>query len=549
MNYLKKLVILFSIICVAKIILSAIIPSPTMFGDEYVYAKLARSFFLNGEFSVHGELVNYYPPLYPMIISLAYAAKDMQIIYFLMKIINVLISSLIIFPAFYLAKEKLGENNSILAAVLVSVFPANFAFSQFIMSENLFYPLFLASFYFLYKAFKEQKSVWSVPAGILIGLTILTRMMGLLLLVLAAILLAYNIFKKVNLNKNILWVFALPIFIYGLWFLRNIFIFGVVQEGVLGSYGSILRTNLLIPSLLIWLCIYFAYFFLATGSILPLAFFSSKEKNQLWLITAILLVITIVFLAERAAVGGIKAQTLLTWLTGRPFGRYADLAIAPLIICGFVALKQKIYAKSYSILLFSALTMVAASQLVFFSLFPANNISLTAFGIMSYLLEKLNSGMILSSIFFTFVCLTLLFASYFILTKRLFTARKIALFVLLFFLATGTAAYAVNYYNASNYWHNTEQSRLGFWFNDFDKGQSKILFDIRDCSGKEIKDPDLLCSIGNHASMTGFWINNEIIVVDPTINTFNSKYIISKHDLEFEKVKEFSNNIYVYEVT
>ena len=59
--------------------------------------KLARSFFFDFNFMVHGVDANIYPPLYPIILSISYLFNDMTAVYLFMKIINVLISSLI-FP-------------------------------------------------------------------------------------------------------------------------------------------------------------------------------------------------------------------------------------------------------------------------------------------------------------------------------------------------------------------------------------------------------------------------------------------------------------------
>ena len=174
-KYFKILIVIFLAIFLTKLVLAELVPSPTMFADEYVYSKLARSFFYHQEFSIHGIISNSYPPLYPMLLSIAYFAKDMPLVYFIMKLINSLISSLVIFPAYLLAKEKLSNKDSVLAAIIVSVFPANFVFSQFVMAENIFYFLFLSAFYFLYKSFYSQKLKYFILAGLLIALAVLAK--------------------------------------------------------------------------------------------------------------------------------------------------------------------------------------------------------------------------------------------------------------------------------------------------------------------------------------------------------------------------------------
>ena len=146
----KKIVLLYLLFVIVKITLSYFIPSISAFSDEYYYAKLARSFFFEQGFSIHGIKVMFYQPLYPIIISLSYIFKDMELVYFAMKAINAIVSTLVIIPSYLLAKEFLDDKKSILAAMLISLAPPMFSFSPYIMAENLFYPLFMFSFYFIY---------------------------------------------------------------------------------------------------------------------------------------------------------------------------------------------------------------------------------------------------------------------------------------------------------------------------------------------------------------------------------------------------------------
>ena len=111
MGWFKKLLFLYIILVVVKIALVSIISAPSNFADGYIYAKMARSFFYYQNFLVHGEFNYIYPPLYPIALSSSYIFKDMNLVYFSMKVINSLISSLIIIPAWLLGKEFLSRNN------------------------------------------------------------------------------------------------------------------------------------------------------------------------------------------------------------------------------------------------------------------------------------------------------------------------------------------------------------------------------------------------------------------------------------------------------
>src|SRR3990167_6087327 len=85
---IKFLVFLYFIIVIVKVIFSSFIPTISIFSDEYLYAKMARSFFYHGEFSIHGIPTSQYLPLYPIFLSVAYLFQDMQLVYLAMKVIN-----------------------------------------------------------------------------------------------------------------------------------------------------------------------------------------------------------------------------------------------------------------------------------------------------------------------------------------------------------------------------------------------------------------------------------------------------------------------------
>ncbi|MBS3134530.1 glycosyltransferase family 39 protein, partial [Candidatus Woesearchaeota archaeon] len=167
-----------------KIVLVSLIPAPSAFSDAYIYSKMAESFFSSGEFSIHGVHTSLYPPLYPIILSISYLFNDMTTVYWLMKVINVIISTLVFIPAYLLSKEFFNEKRSIIIGLLVSLLPGSFAFSGYIMAENLLYPLVLSAFYLIYKSFNEEGYKFDILAGIFIGLSFLTKVTSIMLLVL-----------------------------------------------------------------------------------------------------------------------------------------------------------------------------------------------------------------------------------------------------------------------------------------------------------------------------------------------------------------------------
>ena len=85
--------------------------------------------------------------------------------------------------------------------------------------------------------------------------------------------------------------------------------------------------------------------------------------------------------------------------------------------------------------------------------------------------------------------------------------------------------------------------QLGIWFNNYDKKQSTVLFDIRDTGEKIWKqNQEVLCD--PNACIMGFWINDKILIGHP--DEVKADYIISKHELNYPIIKE-QGGIYIYE--
>src|SRR3989344_4788126 len=250
---LKFVIILFLLIAAIKIILTFFVTSPTIFADEYFYSKMAQSYFNFREFSIHSEFTKAYPPLYSVI-----------------KIINAVISSMIIFPAYFFANEFLSSKKALLASILISVLPANMVFSSYVMSENLFYLLFLISLYFIYKSFKEDNLMFDAFAGISIGLTILTKYLGFALLIPVGALMLYNLItRKIPPKFALLGIAGL---IVSAWMFRNGHLFGFTIDGLLGTYirdGYPVTFTAL--SMFIWTIINFGIIVASTGFIFMLS--------------------------------------------------------------------------------------------------------------------------------------------------------------------------------------------------------------------------------------------------------------------------------------
>ena len=195
----KHLIILLLAITLFKIILSLFINSPHIVFDETAYSLQAHSIWFNHSHWIGGRVgvveFSQYPPLYSLLLS-PFSPLPAESFFHGALILNAILSTLAIIPAFYLSREYLTENKSLLIAFLVGIMPSAFIYSYTIMSENLYLPLFLASVYFMKKVADDDSFKHNLLAGIFISLSFLTRILALALVIAYVIEKLYLRLKK-----------------------------------------------------------------------------------------------------------------------------------------------------------------------------------------------------------------------------------------------------------------------------------------------------------------------------------------------------------------
>ncbi len=563
-----KLIIAFILIFILKSILSSFILAPSEFADGYIYAKAARSFFFNQELTIHEEIPLNYPPLYSIILSISYLFKNMNYVYLFMKMINAFISSLIVFPAFFLAREFLSNKKSFLFSILISFLPSNFSFSPYIMSENLFYPLFLTSIYFIYKSFKEEKLRYDIIASIFIALSYLTRVLSLVLLLVVGLLVIINIIKRsYNIKKLITksLAYIIPFILITIpWLIRNLLVFDEKKGFITNYYRTSFLTSINID-FFIWVLLYIGLITIASGVIFLFIylitikdFLKDKNLSLLSIISLLTLSILILVSAKYSSYGIIKSAWALFNIIGRPIGRYIDAVLPLIILLGFIGttfyrkIKDKIIITNIVLI---SIILIVSTRLIFFPLFPLNNMSLAWIGTLKYLIDlifynKQNLEITFSlASFIIFILLFLLIPIIISIAhyKRKLTIKNIFIFFIIFFLSVSLLNYGLTYYN-SRIWYEGEQMQLGLWFNEYDKKISNILIDERDCTGKILKEnQSTLCEPSKSATIIGFWLNDNIIIGDVS-NLDNTDFVITKHKMNLELVRETNSGIKIYKV-
>ena len=165
---------------------------PRVFGDELIYVSLAKAFASSGELAVRGTPTLDYSLLYPIMISPAYWLLDDGFAAFeTVKIMNAAVISVVAVPSYLLARKLVGRGWALGCATLAALTPAT-AYSALVMTESLFYPLFVFFVYALVSALERPTTARQLAAvGVLVTLfAVRQQAVALALAVVAAVLLA-----------------------------------------------------------------------------------------------------------------------------------------------------------------------------------------------------------------------------------------------------------------------------------------------------------------------------------------------------------------------
>jgi hypothetical protein len=118
--------------------------APWIFVDELIYSELAKSFAAHGHFLLRGEPAGTsYGFVYPVLIAPAWRIfSSVPQAYAAAKAIDSVVMSLAAVPAYFLARRVLSQPYALAAAALSVAIPS-MIYTGTLMTENVFYPVFL----------------------------------------------------------------------------------------------------------------------------------------------------------------------------------------------------------------------------------------------------------------------------------------------------------------------------------------------------------------------------------------------------------------------
>jgi len=554
------LLLLYALSVFVKFFLSFQIPSPYLFYDELVYSKMAHSFISTLQFIFQDRPTGQFPPLYPMTISPFFLLPNMEISYVAIKFMNALFSSLVIFPVWMLGRQFLEKKYVLILIIFVLISPVNI-YSSLIMSENLFYPLFIFSIFFIYESYIQKNLKFDFLCGVCIGLCFLTKTIGLVLFgafVIVGLFYSHQYFRQtfaseknkvlkplnlVTIEKILEILPYFPIidrwkvfFFTGVtifpWIIRNGMIFGFSWKSVLG-YENQIQKYVSIPitfeSFLHIILFHLDYILIGSGFILFFSFIyislcsfidydSSQNDNNI----KSLIIITwssMLFLILMASYHVIISISSIEGYY-RLQGRYISPVIPLLLLLGIIGL-IKIHTHINTPGKTINLKMVIASGLTFFLLiiaFPIEFVNAQANTSGPHLLflkyfQILNISNI-STIFlisFSMLFLIILFL------KRILKINSLMIVLSLFLISMTYIAYDENI--RMSHWIDDEND-IAQWFYKNENNRGLIVIENQ--------------TVPMYGSIS-FWVNNTII-------NKNMKLIKSKSDF-FVSQKKYNKTL------
>jgi len=332
--------------------------------DEVHYSLLAKNIADFADLSLFIEFSSI-PPMYSLVIAPAYLIDNMHLTVIFVKLINVILMFLGLFPIYLIGKEIFKKNKKYLVYVMFLLLLMPFFFWNFtLMSENLFFLFFQWCMYFLYKYSNTFRLRNLIFYSILIGLCLLTKVSGFLLLPYFAIaaclprfLESGTIMKKLKRLPSPLFItLFIPLLMSFLWVLIKSFITNSTHSMIgnfyhafffSGAYGSYDFS-----SLFSWFVKYAGFYILEFGIlllILPVVLFililmrKVEDKKIINLCLSSMILFVGFFIGVWLSMGILQA---------RQTSRYTFHIVPFLIILSFYLLSNKsLLARSKKILL------------------------------------------------------------------------------------------------------------------------------------------------------------------------------------------------------
>ncbi|MDO5423187.1 MAG: glycosyltransferase family 39 protein [Eubacteriales bacterium] len=185
--------------------------------DEYNYEYMSWQLVQSGIYtSAH------YPFLYPLALTPAHLFGENS--YLVMKILNAVYSSFVPVVTYKICRLYVEEKPSLVCAVFSMVIPFQYILTMCLMSENIYFPLFLLAIYLTLKPY-QKKWQEDVAIAVSLGVLMLTRHITVSIIPVFAV-----VWIMKQLNKEETWgkifargfgIVAMILVVYSPWFISK----------------------------------------------------------------------------------------------------------------------------------------------------------------------------------------------------------------------------------------------------------------------------------------------------------------------------------------
>lgn len=172
--------LVFGASCVFQFLQARGHESPTVFNDELLYAKLSQAIAAGHGLAIRGEHYAFPAPIAPLLQAPAWLFGSMTDGYAAAKVVNAIVMSAAVFPAYWLASRYVRRSFALVVAAATVATPA-MVYHAYLMSEAAAYPVFVLTVAVLVRAAAEPSRRLGLAVPAVCVLAVGTRVQFLVL--------------------------------------------------------------------------------------------------------------------------------------------------------------------------------------------------------------------------------------------------------------------------------------------------------------------------------------------------------------------------------
>lgn len=211
------LIIYLMFFCLFRILLAIKNGYAVMFGDEISYWQISQSLFEQGKALIRNVPVDLFSCFYSWSISWVHLFQNYDVQYLAAYTMNALMMSSFLIPFYLLCCRMFKQNGqALILTILVSMMP-EFSYNARIITENLFFPISMWTFYCAYRVFESESTDYrkAILLGLLSFLCFGTRSAGIcMFLAMCTYFIWSMIFEPARKKNALSFLYSTGIFLF-----------------------------------------------------------------------------------------------------------------------------------------------------------------------------------------------------------------------------------------------------------------------------------------------------------------------------------------------